>query len=405
MANRNNAGIGRLIYDQKFRSIFFQVLVAVALIAFVAWIADNTLSNIDAQEKKKGFGFLEDTAGFQILNTLGTAITDYTPGVSTYWDVFVTGVANTLVVAFLGVIAATAIGFVMGIFRLSNNAILKGFSTVYVEVLRNVPLLLQLFFWYFFVLRAMPDARSRIQLWGEEVGINITGLYAPAPQPQEGFGWVWLALAVAVVGGILFSNYAKKLQAETGKQLPVLWTQVGLIIGLPLITYWVMGSPLEWEYPTFNETGPIFKRGFGDTGLVLIPEMIAVWLALSLYTASFIAEIVRAGIMAVPKGQSEASSALGLKPNVALRMVIIPQAMRVIVPPLTSQYLNLTKNSSLSVAIAYPDVVSVFAGTALNQVGQEIEMVFMMMMVYLTVSLSTSIFMNWFNGRIKLVER
>ena len=404
MASNNNL-LYKLIYNQKYRSGLFQVLVAVAMVAFVVWIATNTAANLQQQEKKVGFDFLNETAGFQILDSLGTSITEYTPGVSTYWDVFVTGVINTLIIAFLGVIAATILGFVMGVMRLSNNVVLQSFSTVYVEMLRNIPLLLQLFFWYFFVLRSMPDARSKIELVGDKVGINITGLYAPAPLPQEGFGWVWIAFFAAIVLAVLFSNYAKKLQANTGKQLPVFWTQVGLILGLPLLVYLFSGSPLEWEMPTFKEEGPIFKRGFGKEGMVIKPEMMAVWLALSLYTAAFIAEIVRAGILSVPGGQSEASSALGVKPNVALRLVIIPQAMRVIVPPLTSQYLNLTKNSSLAVAIAYPEVVSVFAGTALNQVGQELEMVFMMMMVYLVISLFTSLFMNWFNSRIKLVER
>ncbi|MGB0845145.1 MAG: amino acid ABC transporter permease [Thiolinea sp.] len=404
MASNSNF-LYKLIYNQKYRSGLFQVLVALALVAFVVWVATNTAANLQQQEKKVGFDFLGETAGFQILDSLGTSVTNYTPGVSTYWDVFVTGVVNTLIIALLGVIAATVIGFIMGVMRLSKNIVLQSFATVYVEVLRNVPLLLQLFFWYFFVLRSMPDARSKIDLVGEKIGINITGLYAPAPMPQDGFNAVWIAFFGAIVLAILFSNFAKKLQANTGKQLPVFWTQVALILGLPFLVYLINGSPLEWEMPTFKEDGPIFKRGFGDEGMVIKPEMMAVWLALSLYTAAFIAEIVRAGILSVHKGQSEASAALGLKPNVALRLVIIPQAMRVIVPPLTSQYLNLTKNSSLAVAIAYPDVVSVFAGTALNQVGQELEMVFMMMLVYLVISLGTSLFMNWFNSRIKLVER
>lgn len=397
--------LSTLIYDEKFRGTLYQIVVAVALIAFVWWIVGNTIDNLSEQDKKSGFGFLGQTAGFQILSSLGTNIVGYVAGVSTYWDVFVIGVINTLTVAVLGILAATALGFVMGVMRLSKNAVFNSFATVYVETLRNIPLLLQIFFWYFFVLRALPDKRDKLEIVGENFAINITGLYAPRPVPEDGFALTAYAFLAAILICIGVAKYAKGLQERTGKRLPVGWISLGTLVGLPLLVHWSTGSPLSWEMPEFKDSGPILRRGFQDAGLVLKPEMISLWLALTLYTASFIAEIVRAGILAVPHGQSEASGALGVKPGDTLRLVIIPQAMRVIIPPLTSQYLNLTKNSSLAVAIAYPDIVSVFAGTALNQVGQEIEMIFMMMVVYLLISLSTSLLMNWFNNRMKLVER
>ncbi len=410
MAEAETEAAGRrplstLIYDEKFRGIVYQIVVAVALISLVWWIVGNTLDNLSEQDKKSGFGFLGQTAGFQILTTLGTSVVGYTAGISTYWDVFIIGVVNTLIVAVMGIALATVIGFLMGVMRLSNNAVFKGFATVYVEILRNIPLLLQIFFWYFFVLRALPSKRDKLELVGDSFAINITGLYGPQPIPEDGFRWTMYALLAAVFLCWGLVKYAGRLQEETGKRLPVLWLSLALLIGLPLIVHLINGSPLTWDMPVFKETGPILRRGFQNNGMVIKPEMIALWLALSLYTASFIAEIVRAGILAVPYGQTEASSALGIKSSNTLKLVVIPQAMRVIIPPLTSQYLNLTKNSSLAVAIAYPDIVSVFAGTALNQVGQEIEMIFMMMLVYLILSVGTSSLMNWFNNRMRLVER
>jgi len=408
MANEKGTSkrpLSTLIYDEKFRGILYQVVVGIALFAFVFWIVDNTVHNLENQDKKSGFGFLSQTSGFQILPSLGTFLLDYTPGISTYWDVFYIGIINTVLVAVVGIFFATVIGFVIGIMRLSNNAVFKGFATVYVEILRNVPLLLQIFFWYFFVLRALPNKRDKLELFGENFAINITGLYAPQPVPEDGFRWTMYALLAAIFLCVALAKFATRLQNETGKRLPVLLISVCTLIGLPLITHLINGSPLLWESPVFKETGPMLRRGFQGEGMVLKPEMLALILALSLYTASFIAEIVRAGILAVPNGQTEAASALGIKPTTTLQLVVIPQAMRVIIPPLTSQFLNLTKNSSLAVAVAYPDIVSVFAGTALNQVGQEIEMIFMMMTVYLILSVSTSMLMNWFNNKMRLVER
>jgi general L-amino acid transport system permease protein len=236
--------------------------------------------------------------------------------------------------------------------------------------------------------------------------MNITGLYLPAPVIEPGFIYSVIAFVIAIIITLVMKSWAQKRQFETGQRFPVLWTALGLIIGLTMLTFWITGSPMNWSYPEFKMTGAILRRGFqSGSGMVLVPEMLAVWLALTLYTAAFIAEIVRAGILAVAKGQTEAAYSIGMRPGMTLRLIIIPQALRVIIPPLTSQYLNLTKNSSLAVAIAYPELVSIFAGTALNQVGKEIEMIFMMMMVYLTFSVATAAFMNWFNARVKLVER
>ena len=395
-----------LIYDRQIRGISFQVLLVLGLILGAWWLGNNTLFNLAEQGKSLGFNFLEQTSGFQISSTLGTWVMEYNVGTSTYLDVYFIGIINTFLVAVLGIIAATFLGFAMGIMRLSQNMVVKGFATVYVEVLRNVPLLLQLFFWYFAVLRALPSRRGQVEIFEGAAGINITGLYLPAPIAQSGAGVLGLAFILFVGIAIWLGRWAKKRQYETGQIFPATWVGLGLIVLGTSIVYLVMGQPVDWSFPVFKDTGPPLRRGFqiGD-GMVIVPEFIAVWLALSLYTAAFIAEIVRAGILAVSKGQTEASYSLGLRPGVTLRLVIIPQALRVIIPPLTSQYLNLTKNSSLAVAIAYPELVSIFAGTALNQVGKEIEMIAMMMAVYLTFSLLTSAFMNWFNARVKLVDR
>lgn len=398
--------LSRIANDANVRGVFFQVVLIAVLVFSFFWLTDNTLTNLSNQGKSLGFSFLNSTAGFQISQTFGTWLFDYTVGTSTYLDVYFIGIANTLLVAVLGIIAATIIGFTLGIMRLSNNAVFKAFATTYIEILRNIPILLQLFFWYFAVLRALPGKREKLEIIPDIIGINITGLYLPAPVPSDGFVYSVIAFFLALLLTLGVNGYAKRVQAQTGKIIPAFFIGTAILICLPLVTFWLTNSPLEWSTPEFKETGPILRRGYqAGAGMIMVPELIAVWLALSLYTAAFIAEIVRAGILSVNKGQTEAASALGIRPNYTLRLVVIPQAMRVIIPPLTSQYLNVTKNSSLAVAIAYPELVSVFAGTALNQVGKEIEMIFMMMMVYLTVSLMTSAFMNWYNDRVKLVER
>ena len=398
--------IHTLLYDTRYRSITFQILLLLSIFLGMWWIVDNTITNLSAQNKSVGFGFLTQTAGFQIGPTLGTWLFDYQVGKSTYLDVFYIGIVNTFIVAFFGIIAATFVGFSLGIMRLSQNFVLRAFSTVYIELARNIPLLVQLFFWYFAVLRSLPSRREKLELIPDVVGINISGLFLPKALPEDGFNLTIIAFIIAIAITYFTNRWAKRRQQETGQIFPMFWVGIGLLVTLPMAVFFVTGSPLTWELPVFKETGPILKRGYqADAGIFVIPEMLAVWFALSIYTSAFIAEIVRAGIVAVNKGQTEASSALGIKRSHALRLVIIPQAMRIIIPPLTSQYLNLTKNSSLAVAIAYPELVSVFSGTALNQVGREIEMIFMTMAVYLTFSVVTAIFMNWFNAKVKLVER
>ena len=402
----SNLPLTSLIYDARIRGYVFQVLILV-LIGLGMWsLVDNTVTNLAERGKTVGFGFLTATSGFQISDTLGTWVMDYSVGESTYLDVYFIGIINTFLVAILGIVGATFLGFTIGIMRLSRNFIIRSFATVYIELLRNLPLLLQLFFWYFAVLRALPSKREKIDIIPDFIAVNITGLYLPAPVVESGFIYSVIALGVAIVMTLIMKRWAERRQSETGQRFPVFWTACGILLLLPLAIFVMTGSPLEWTFPEFKTDGPMLRRGFqSGSGMVLVPEMMAVWLALTLYTAAFIAEIVRAGILAINKGQTEASYSIGLKPGLTLRLVIIPQALRVIIPPLTSQYLNLTKNSSLAVAIAYPELVSVFAGTALNQVGKEIEMIFMMMMVYLTFSLATAAFMNWFNARVKLVER
>ena len=399
-----------LIFDKRFRSISFQIFLFLFVILLFYWFAQNASNNITARGDKFGFDFLNNSSGFSILPTLGTWLMDYEVGKSTYLDVYFIGIINTLVIAFTGIIATTLLGFIIGIFRLSNNIVLKFFSSVYVEMFRNIPLLIHLFFWYFAVLRAVPGKREKLDVLGSYAGINVTGLYIPKPLFFDGSTIFLFSILFSIALAFFMTSYANNLRKKSGQQLPLFQINIGIIFLIPTILFLFLtyqsGAPVEFQIPEFKTDGPKLKQGFvKGIGMSVHPEMIALWLALVLYTAAFIAEIVRAGITAIHKGQTEASLATGMTKSNTLRLIIIPQALRVIVPPLTSQYLNLTKNSSLAVAIAYPELVSVFAGTALNQVGREVEMIFMMALVYLTFSLITSLFMNWFNHRIKLVEK
>jgi general L-amino acid transport system permease protein len=289
------------------------------------------------------------------------------------------------------------LGFFIGIARLSPNWLVARLATAYIEIFRNIPLLLQIMFWYFAVLRPLPLPRQSLSV-GDAVFLNNRGLFIPKPVAEDGFWLVGLAFVVAVLAVIGIARWARRRQNATGAQFPTASAGLALLVGLPLLVYWLSGSPLHWDYPVlggFNFSG----------GLEVIPELAALTLALSIYTAAFIAEAVRSGIMAVSHGQTEAAYALGLRPRVTLKLVVIPQAMRVIIPQLTSQYLNLTKNSSLATAIGYPDLVNVFAGTTLNQTGQAVEVIAMTMAVYLSISLAISMFMNWYNKRNQLIER
>jgi general L-amino acid transport system permease protein len=378
--------------DPRVRSVVYQILTLVGVVAFIAYLVHNTMLNLERQGIASGFGFLQKPAGFAISQTL----IDYSPR-SPNSRVFWVGLLNTILVAGVGIALATLLGFVMGLARLSRNWLVARLATVYIETFRNIPLLLQILFWYFAVLQALPQPRDSMA-FGGVFFLNNRGFYTPKPIFGAGFGWVWLALLVAVVAVIFLAHWARRRREATGQPFHTVTVALALLIGLPLIAFLATGMPITFEYA---EMGRFKLQG----GLVLLPELVALVLALSIYTASFIAEIVRAGILSVSHGQIEAAHALGLKHGPTLRLVVIPQALRVIIPPLTSEYLNLTKNSSLAVAIGYPDFVNVFTGIVLNQTGQAVEVIAMTMAVYLSLSLLTSIFMNWYNRRIALVER
>ena len=378
--------------DPRYRAVFYQVLVLAAVLLAGAYIVNNTLDNMERRGIASGFGFLTKTAGFSI----DLHLIDYKEE-NSYGRAFLVALINTLLVSAIGIILTTVLGFAIGVARLSNNWLIAKLAAVYIELLRNIPLLLQIFFWYFAVLRILPSPRESHNAF-DAIFLNIRGLFTPKPVFEPGFSAVIIAMVVALVGVIFMVRWAHKRQEETGQQFPKFRTSLAILIGLPLVAAMLAGFPLSWEYPVL--------KGFNyQGGLRMIPEFVALVLALSTYTASFIAEIVRAGILAVSQGQSEAASALGLSRGHTLRLVVIPQALRVIIPPLTSQYLNLTKNSSLAAAIAYPDLVLVFAGTALMQTGQAVEIIAITMAVYLTISLVISALMNWYNTRMALVER
>jgi general L-amino acid transport system permease protein len=381
-----------LLYNPRVRTIAYQTLLC-AVIAFLAWSAvDNAIENLRRAHIASGFGFWRFTSGFDISQSL----IDYT-STSTYGRAFWVGLLNTLLVAGIGIALATILGFLAGIARLSKNWLLAHLAGGYVELVRNLPLLLQLLFWYNAVLKALPDVRESVVFPGGAF-LNNRGLFLPEPNFQAGFEWVLAAFAVGLVAAIGFRVWARRRQERTGEQAPVGSVAFGLIVGLPLVVYFLAGAPVTLSYP---ERGRFNING----GLELLPELVALLFGLVIYTGAFIAEVVRAGILAVAHGQTEAAYSLGLRPGPTLRLVVIPQAMRVIVPPLTSQYLNLTKNSSLAVFVGYPDLVQIFAGTVLNQTGQAVEVIAVTMAVYLTISLVTSLAMNWFNSRMALVER
>ncbi len=388
---RERADLKGLLYRPEVRQVAYQ-LALLAVLAFAAyWVVNNVAENLRRQNIASGFEFLGRISGFDVAQTL----IEYS-NVSTYGRAFLVGLLNTVLVAALGIVAATVIGFVVGIARLSSNWLIAGLAAAYVEVVRNIPLLLQLFFWYFAVLKNLPAPRQSYTLPGGAY-FNVRGLYLPAPLFQPGFEIVVGVLLAGIAAVIALRWWARRRQLLTGQRLPLLWPSLALLLGLPLVAYVAAGAPLTLEFPEL--------RGFNfQGGIAILPELIALLLGLAIYTASFIAEVVRAGIQGVPKGQTEAAQALGLSRGLALRLVIVPQATRIVIPPLTNQYLNLTKNSSLAVAIGYPDFVSV-TGTILNQTGQAVEVILMTMGVYLALSLLTSLLMNWFNSRMALVER
>ena len=395
MADKRSTRSGvllRLWNDPNIRSRFFQIITALIVVYFFWTIFQNTVANMERRGISTGLGFLSQPAGFGIVMSLIPYNETMTYG-RTFW----VGLLNTLLVSGLGIVLATIVGFIVGIGRLSRNWLVSTLSAVFVDTFRNIPLLLQIFFWYFAVLRNLPGPRESLQ-FGEAIFLSNRGLYLPSPVPEPGMGVVWWALALAVIAAVVLYRWARQRQEATGHQFPAIRAAIALVIGLPALVFVAMGSPMGWDVPEL--------RGFNFRGgIVMIPELGALLMALTVYTAAFIAEIVRSGIQSVSHGQTEAAAALGLKRSITLRLVIIPQAMRVIIPPLTSQYLNLTKNSSLAVAIGYPDLVSVFMGTTLNQTGQAVEIVAITMLVYLTISLTISLVMNIYNKAVALKER
>lgn len=378
--------------NPNIRALFYQILLVLGLGYFFYSIISNVLANMEATGIKTGFSFLSAAAGYDVLMSLiPFSSTD------TYARIFIVGFLNTLLVSGIGIFFATLLGFIFGVAAFSPNLLIRKLATIYVEIFRNIPLLLQVFFWYFAVLSALPGARDSLSL-GEAIFLNVRGLYLPKLVGSDLFWLAEVALGLAVAGIFVLRRWAKKRQALTGQQFPVLYAGIAMLIGFPLIVLLITGLPFEVEYPAL--------KGFNYAGgITIIPELMALALALSVYTGAFIAEAVRAGVQAIPKGQTEAARSLGLKENKIMSLIIVPQAMRVIVPLLNSEYQSLVKNSTLAAAIGYPDLFNVFVGTALNQTGQAIETIFMTIVVYFAVNMTISFLMNRFNNSVALVTR
>lgn len=393
MRPEKNKAFGPLTWtNPRLRSLAYQLGAIIATIGIITFFALTARANLERQNIASGFGFMNNTAGFGVIQTLIPYSEE-----SSYGRVFLVGLANTLLVAGIGTVFAVALGFVIGVARLSSNWLVSKLAAFYVETIRNIPLLLQLFFWYFAILRPLPAPRESIVLL-PDVFLSNRGVALPAFHPTGATSLFLLVLVATIVGVLVLRRWARKRKLATGQDFPVGRVALGLLVGLPLLVCLTLGVPAHLEPPVMG------KFNF-EGGWRLLPEFVALTFGLVIYTAAFIAEIVRSGILSVSKGQTEAAHAIGLNNNQTLRLVIIPQALRVIVPPLTSQILNLTKNSSLAVAIAYPDLVSIFAGTVLNQTGQAIEVIALTMAVYLVISLATSLAMNAYNARVAIVER
>ncbi len=377
--------------DPGKRAIIYQILVLGFVLGLGFYLFRNTQANLAKQSIATGFGFLAQEAAFDI----GESVIEYSAA-DTYFRAFVVGTLNTIKVAFFGIILAVFLGIVMGIARLSSNWIVRQLATVYVETMRNIPLLLQLFFWYSLFTEALPHPRKA---FNPTTGVFLSnrGLYFGIPAEHPAFFWASIMAVIAVILIIILSSWGKSYQDRTGQVAPVFPISIGLLIGLPLIAWLAFGAPTAMNLPEL--------KGFNfQGGASMSPEFGALMLGLVLYTGAFMAEVVRSGIQSVSHGQTEAAMSVGLSQWQTLRKIILPQALRVIIPPMTNQMLNLTKNSSLAVGIGYPDFVSV-ANTSINQTGQAVEGVALIMAMYLFFSLVTSAFMNWYNKKIALVER
>jgi general L-amino acid transport system permease protein len=379
-------------YQKKFRDLFWQAFVLVSVLSLLTFFVLNASRNMREAGIASGFDFLFRTAGIEIPFVL----TNYTPQSSNLALLWV-GIVNTLIITLISAAAATLLGFLIGIARLSHNWLLSTLAGAYVEAVRNIPLLFFVLFWYFGVIATLPGPRDSIGIFGVAF-LNNRGLTIPLPNDVAPFGWAALAILVALIVQIAFAWWARRRRDRTGRDAPV-WTLGTILLAvLPIAVLTAATLLTAWDVPAL--------RGFNYRGgFVLVPEFVALFAALTTYTAAFIAEIVRGGILAVPKGQIEAAGAVGLRPNQVLRLVVIPQALRVIIPPMTSQYLNVLKNSSFGAAIAYPELVSGFMGSALNNTGQAIEIIAITLSVYLTLGLGVSALMNWYNAKMALVVR
>ncbi len=377
---------------EKSRAVLLQLIVIAAVFGSFGWLISNLVTNFATLNKNFGFDFLFQPAGYDINQRL----IEYTNR-STHIRAAVVGLLNTALVAIVGIVLATILGVILGIIRLSNNWLARNVAYWYIEFSRNVPILLHILLWHGIIINTMPHPKKAIAV-GDFFFLTNRGLYLPQPIAEVGIEALYLAIVAAIAFVFFFSRYAKKLQSETGRQLPVSMINFIVLISLPMLAFLVSGSPVSLDLPAL--------KGFNFRGgMHLMPEFVALTFALSIYTAAFIAEIVRAGILAIHNGQREAAEALGLRPRRVMSLVILPQARRVIIPPLTSQYLNLTKNSSLAIAIGYMDLVATLGGITLNQTGREIETMLLVMGIYLVISLSISVAMNWYNSSVKLVDR
>lgn len=391
----NRSSLAKLWTNREARSVILQILTMAILVGFFAFIITNAIANLAAVGKTFSYDFLYEPASYDINQTLIA----YTSR-DTHLRAGVVGLLNTGLVAFAGVIMATILGFILGVLRLSPNFLLNKISYCFIEFTRNVPVLLHILLIHGLLVHSLPRPKVAVQDFNiaDMFFLSNRGVFAPKPIMEDLFYLVILAFVIGIAFTVWFRRYAKRIQDSTGKIYPVFMISLGAIIGFPIVVFIVTGLPLQWDIPEFQRFN--FKGG-----MVILPEFMALWLALSLYTAAFIGEIVRAGITSVSHGQWEAAGALGIKRSRILNLVIIPQALRVIIPPLTSQYLNLTKNSSLAIAIGYMDIVATLGGISLMQTGKEMETMILVIAVYLTISLLISAFMNWYNKRIKLVER
>ena len=376
--------------NEQSRGILIQIFVLAGFFALFSWLISNVISNFAALNKGFGFDFLMLPAGYDINQTL----IEYTNR-STHLRAAIVGLLNTFLVAAVGVVLATLLGFLLGVARLSRNWLVSKLAYIYIEFTRNVPVLLHILLWHGIIINAMPHPRNALTI-GDVLFLTNRGLYVPKPIAETGIWLVWLGFVAALFFSVGFARYARARQRQSGAQLPVFRVNLAICILLPLLAFFAAGQPISLNFPAL--------KGFNFRGgIQLPPEFVALTFALSIYTAAFIGEIVRAGIIAVDKGQREAAEAIGLRPSQVMNEVILPQARRIIIPPLTSQYLNLTKNSSLAIAIGYMDIVATLGGITLNQTGREMETMLMVMGIYLIISLLISAFMNWYNSRVRLV--